>query len=90
MEKFETFKELSDYIENNYGEEEQIIIDDFISYYLNEYRGFGKHNCQFTYKENIQNDETGELHKLALIGFEFLKKNRQNLNQIKLKNIIRK
>lgn len=39
---FTTYKELLDYIENNYDEEEQFMIEDFISYYINEYNGFGK------------------------------------------------
>lgn len=73
MEHFKTLKELLNYIETNYEEEEQLIIEDFMSYYINEYRGFGGHNCKHTYRSNLHSDKTGELHKLALIGFEFEK-----------------
>jgi hypothetical protein len=74
MDQFSTYNELLAYIEANYEEEDQLIIEDFISYYINEYSGFGKKNCQETYKENLKNDKTGELHKLARIGFEFERK----------------
>lgn len=73
MNNFSTYKEFLEYIENNYEEEEQLVIEDLISYYVNEYNGFGKQNCKLTYKENITYDKTGELNKLALIGFEFEK-----------------
>jgi len=58
----------------SYNQEKQITIENFMSYYINEYRGFGKHNCKYTYNDQLKNDTTGELHKLALIGFEFEKK----------------
>lgn len=74
MNNFKTYKEFLEYIENNYGEKEQLIIEDFISYYINQYRGYGKYNCKQTYKENLLNDSSGELHKMGLIGFEFEKK----------------
>ena len=45
-----------------------------MSYYINEYRNYGKYNCEYTYNDNLKNDKTGELHKLALIGFKFEKK----------------
>jgi hypothetical protein len=57
-----------------YQEEQLIIIENFISYYINEYRKFGKYNCKDTYNDDIKIDKTGELHKLCLIGFEFEKK----------------
>jgi hypothetical protein len=74
MENFQTFREFLDYIESNYEEEELIIIENFMSYYINEYRNYGKYNCKYTYEEDLKNDKTGELHKLSLIGFEFEKK----------------
>ena len=74
MDNFQTFSQFLSYIENNYDEEQQIIIENFMSYYINEYRNFGKYNCKDTYYDDLQNDKTGELHKLALIGFEFEKK----------------
>ena len=74
MENFKTFSEFLNYIERNYEEEEIIIIENFMSYYINEYRGFGKRNCKYEYNDDLKNDKTGELHKLALIGFEFEKK----------------
>lgn len=73
MNNFGTFKEFLDYIENNYDEEDVIVIENFMSYYINEYRGFGRHNCKYTYDDDLKNDKTGELHKLALIGFQFEK-----------------
>ena len=80
MNNFETYKEFLDYVENNYEEEDQLIIEDFIAYYINEFRGYGKYNCKHTYKNNLLNDNTGELHKLGLIGFEFEKKILNNNN----------
>ena len=50
-------------------------IENFISYYINEYRKFGKYNCKDTYYDDLKSDTTGELHKLGRIGFEFEKKN---------------
>ena len=73
MDKFQSLKQLLVYIENTYDEEDQLVIEDFMSYYINQYRNFGKHNCEYTYKENLKYDKTGELHKIALIGFEFEK-----------------
>ena len=74
MKNFKTFSEFLDYIESNYEAEEIIIIENFMSYYINEYRGFGKRNCKYEYDDDLKNDKTGELHKLSLIGFEFEKK----------------
>jgi hypothetical protein len=74
MDNFKSFSQFLDYIERNYEEEQQIIIENFMSYYINEYRRFGKYNCKCTYDDDLQSDKTGELHKLALIGFEFEKK----------------
>lgn len=45
-----------------------------MSYYINKYRGLDKYNCEYTYNDSLKYDKTGELHKLALIGFEFEKK----------------
>lgn len=73
MDNFQTFSQFLNYIESNYDEEQIIIIENFMSYYINEYRGFGKHNCKCTYDDDIKSDKTGELHKLALIGFQFEK-----------------
>ena len=74
MDNFQTFSAFLDYIERNYDEEQNIIIENFMSYYINKYRKFGKYNCEYTYNDDLINDTTGELHKLALIGFEFEKK----------------
>lgn len=74
MERFQNLTQFLDYIQSNYEEEQQLIIEDFMSHYINEYRGFGRYNCKITYDENLKNDKTGELHKLARIGFEFEKK----------------
>lgn len=72
MNNFQTFRQFLDYIENNYEEEELIIIENFMSYYINEYRGFGKYDTKCD--DDFDSDKTGELHKLALIGFQFEKK----------------
>jgi hypothetical protein len=74
MDTFQTFSSFLDYIDRNYDEEQNIIIENFMSYYINKYRGVGRHNCEYTYNEGLESDTTGELHKLALIGFEFEKK----------------
>ena len=74
MDNFQTFSAFLDYIERNYDEEQNIIIENFMAYYINKYRKFGKYNCEYTYHDDLKNDETCELHKLALIGFEFEKK----------------
>jgi hypothetical protein len=55
-------------MEINYNEEEQITIENFISYYMNKYTGFGRHNCEYTYHEDLQNNTSGKLHAFALIG----------------------
>ena len=74
MDSFQTYTEFLSYVEHNYEEEQQLIIEDFMSYYMNKYRGYGKYNCEYTYKDNLKKDKAGELHKLAVIGFEFEKK----------------
>lgn len=33
----------------------------------------GNKNCETSYYENLEIDNTGELHKFALVGFEFEK-----------------
>jgi hypothetical protein len=84
MDNFQTFSAFLDYIERNYDEEQNIIIENFMSYYINKYRKFGKYNCEYTYKDDLINDTTGELHKLALIGLK--KKYTMNAN---IKNLLR-
>ena len=69
MNNFQTFSEFLDYIEINYDEEQNIIIENFMSYYINKHRN--KYNDEDLYKSDLKDDVTGELHKLALIGFEF-------------------
>ena len=73
MENFKTFSEFLNYIEINYEEEQIIIIENFMSYYINEYRVFRKRNCKCEYEDVLKNDKTCELHKLAVIGFKFEK-----------------
>jgi hypothetical protein len=88
MDNFQTFSQFLEYIERNYEEEEIITIENFMSYYINEYRGFGKYNCKYTYDNDLEDDKSGELYKLALIGFKFEKKihdERENKKQIKKK-----
>ena len=89
MEQFQSYNQYLVYMDQNYDEEEQLIIEDFISYYINKYRGFGHHNCEDTYQDNIRHDTngmsseakvhlrpraSGDLHKFALIGVDFEKK----------------
>jgi hypothetical protein len=71
MNNLKTFSEFLDYIEKNYDEEENIIIENFMAYYINKYRK--KYNDEDLYKADLKDDATGVLHKLALIGFEFEK-----------------
>ena len=73
MDNFKTIGQFINYM-RSYDVEQQITIENFMSYYINEYRGFGKHNCKYTYNNGLKSDTTGELHKLALIGFKFEKK----------------
>ena len=75
MNNFKTYSNFLNHIESNYEEEENIIIENFIAYYINEYRKFGKYNCKIEYDDDLKSDKTSELHKLGLIGFEFEKKN---------------
>ena len=74
MDDFQTYSQFLNYIERNYDEEQQMIIENFMSYYMNKYRKFGKYNCKHTYDEDLKSDTTGELHKLGVVGFEFEKK----------------
>jgi len=85
--EFQNYREYLLYMEKNYDEEEQIIIENFISYYINKYRGFGNGNCEYTYQEDLQNDITGALHHFALIGFEFEKKRHNERKQKPISNI---
>ena len=41
MNNFETYSEFFNYIESNYEEEQIIIIENFMSYYINKYRNYG-------------------------------------------------
>ena len=74
MSNYKTYGEFLKYIDDNYNEDENIIIENFISHYINEHRNFGKYNCIDTYHDDLKSDTSGELHKLGLIGFEFEKK----------------
>lgn len=75
--KFATSKELWDFIEKTYNEEQQIIIEDFWAYYDNEDRGFGWGNDQNLYRENKENDINGELETIAKIWFNISRKSRR-------------
>jgi hypothetical protein len=88
MVEFKDYKEYQNFMDNNYDEEEQITIENFISYYLNKLRGFGHHNCEHTYQDELKDDKNGELHKFAIIGFNLLKINYEiRLNKLKSKHL---
>ena len=42
MDKFQSYSQFLNYIKSNYDEEQLITIENFISYYINEYRKLGK------------------------------------------------
>lgn len=85
MTEFQDYKEYLLYMENNYDEEEQITIENFISYYMNKCRGFGNYNCEDAYQSELKNDINGKLHDFAIIGFNFEKKIYHERNSNKLK-----
>jgi hypothetical protein len=74
LPSFSSYADYWRYIQSKYTEEEQISIENFISYYVNKINGFGKKNCEETFAEEKRNDKNGELHSLAMIGVEFEKK----------------
>jgi hypothetical protein len=59
MDNFQTYSQFLNYIESNYDEEQLITIENFISYYINKYRKFGKYNCKDTYNDDLKSDTTG-------------------------------
>lgn len=63
------------YMDVHYDEEQQITIENFISYYINKYRGFGHLNSEKDYQAELKEDKDGKLHEFALIGYEFEKQN---------------
>lgn len=84
MTDFQDYAQYLHYMENNYDEEEQITIENFISYYMNKFRGFGHYNCEHTYQDELENDINGKLHNFAIIGFNFEKENyERRLNKLK-------
>jgi hypothetical protein len=88
MVEFKDYKEYLIFMENNYDEEEQIIIENFIAYYINKHRGFGHYNCEYSYQEELKNDINGKLHEFAIIGFNFEKKIYETkLTKLKSKNL---
>lgn len=84
MTDFKDYNAYLLYMENNYDEEEQITIENFISYYINKYKGFGHYNCEDVYQDELKNDINGRLHEFAMIGFNFEKINHEK-RQSKLK-----
>ncbi len=69
MMEFKNYNDYQNYMDNNYNEDKQIIIENFISYYLNKLRGFGHYNCEYTYQKDLINDINHELHEFAIIGY---------------------
>jgi hypothetical protein len=83
---FKNYKEYQNYMDYKYDEEQQITIENFISYYMNKLRGFAHYNCETTYQDEYKNDINGELHQFAIIGFHLLKENYEfRLNKHKKK-----
>lgn len=72
MEQFRNYKEYQLYMDNHYNEEEQITIENFISYYTNKKNGFGKYNCESAYISELNHDIHGKLHEFAMIGVKLL------------------
>jgi hypothetical protein len=72
--EFQDYKAYQLYMDNNYDEEDQITIENFISYYENKRNGFGHYNWESAYQEALRNDTTGKLHEFAMIGFNLLNK----------------
>ena len=48
-----------------FTKEQQITIENFISYYINRYRCMSSKNCHETYQADLINDIDGDLHKFA-------------------------
>lgn len=87
MLEFRNYKEYQRYMDDNYDEEQQVTIENFISYYMNQLNGFGHHNCQAAYQDELNNDIHGKLHEFALIGFHLLKENYELRKQIACKKL---
>ena len=66
MIEFQNYKEYLLYMENNYNEEEQITIENFISYYINKHKRFGHYNCEYTYQDDLKNNINNSLNKFNL------------------------
>ena len=73
MKHLNTYEKYCKYMQKSYTEYEQITIKNFISYYLNGFKGFGSRNCLKTFSESKRFDNTGRLHSFALIGVQFEK-----------------
>jgi len=70
MVEFQNYNEYQVYMDNNYDEDQQITIENYISYYMNKHRGFEHHNKN---QDELKNDIVGKLHEFAIIGFNLLK-----------------
>jgi hypothetical protein len=53
MDNLKTFSQFLNYM-RSYDVEQQITIENFMSYYINDYRGFGKRNCKYTYNDELK------------------------------------
>ena len=80
MIEFKDYNQYQLYLDNNYNEDQQITIENFISYYQNKDNGFGHLNCEIEYQDELKND-IDNLHKIAIIGFNLLKKNKLKRNK---------
>lgn len=75
MLQFADYKHYQRYLDDNFDEEQQLTIENFISYYMNILKGFRNHNCLSTYENELKNDTHGNLHQISIIGYNLLKKN---------------
>lgn len=71
---FNTYSDLWHFVLDNFDQADQLVIEYFITYYMNEYKGLGEKNSPLTFHQCKRYDATGKLHHFALMGFEFEKK----------------
>ena len=71
---FESYSDLWHFVLENFDQADQLVVEYFITYYMNEYKGLTNKNSPVTFGQCKRYDVTGKLHKFGLMGFEFEKK----------------